>query len=43
MGGRKGRVGGGSNFHTARFRAGEATKSNHNEPIPYHKAKEASS
>ena len=30
-------------FHTATFSAGEATKSSHIEPIPHHKAREASS
>ena len=43
VGGRKERGGRGSDYHTALFRAGEATKSSHIEPIPHHKAKEASS
>ena len=36
-------IGGGSDNHTAPFRAGEATKSSHIGPIPHHKAKEVSS
>ena len=44
--GRKGRGRGGiggSDFYSATFRAGEATKSSHIESIPHHKAREASS
>ena len=41
-GGERGGIGG-SDFYTAMFRAGEATKSSHIEPIPRHKAREASS
>ena len=33
----------GSDFYTAMFGAGKANKSNHIEPIPHHKAREASS
>ena len=33
----------GSDFYTATFGAGEANKSSHIEPIPHHKAREASS
>ena len=42
-GGWVGGRGGGPGPYTATFRAGEATKSSHIEPIPHHKAMEASS
>ena len=42
VGGRGGE-GGGSANHIATCRGGKATKSSHIEPIPCHKAKEASS